>query len=121
MAAPFILLFLTLTGYAITNFMIAELVGDNDLTADSPATQSEVQPVQSRLVKNEETGMFNLVAEEPGTDLPDSSGEHSTQAALGNLINVILGFVGVIAVLGMYICVPLGVYLLATKDKPKNI
>lgn len=38
-------------------------------------------------------------------------------SVIGNILNVVLGFAGILAVLGFFVAIPLGIYLLSTKDK----
>lgn len=45
----------------------------------------------------------------------------STVLVIGQIINLLLGLVGIAAVVGVLVGIPVGIYLLATEDKPSVV
>jgi preprotein translocase subunit SecG len=48
------------------------------------------------------------------------SAEAGAPSTIGSIINAVLGFAGLIAVLSFFVAIPLGIYFLSTKDKTQS-
>ena len=124
-ALPIVLLPMVLTAFAISNFVISQAVtssyetssdalvldGEVDLNTDV-ATESE-----GSIVPVPEPSIDPLYDPAPPSDVDRDASLRST---VGNLINVILGFLGIIAVGGFFVFIPWGIYLLSTDGKKKK-
>lgn len=112
-ALPFIGLALTIILFAISNAVIsAQLVNEASaatviVQADAPRTFSPTAP----------TTDSPLLSPSDDTSLAATP---DLRATVGNGLNVLLGFLGILSVLGMFVLVPIGIYLLSTDGKKKQ-
>lgn len=111
---PFILLFTVLVLYAISSFAVSSAA---EARAAEPTTvavdlEQGLEPVEGApgATVRDESGQVIFEATE-------GSQEVTLQSTVGNLINVVLGLVGIIAILGIIFGVPVGIYLVATPGK----
>lgn len=105
---PFIGLILVLTAWAIVSFVVSNLVSASPASAASIAQADSVYRNGNRI--------YN--ANVP-TDLGTSEvrlGAGDTRQTVARIINVALGFLGILCVLAIFICVPLGIIFLVKKD-----
>ena len=101
-ALPFVVLVTTFVLFAVSNVVISGMIA-----ADGPTG-----PPQPEIVVTEDgietSGFDDNVIEAPNDDL---------RVVLGNVINFVLGLAGMLAVLGIFVSVPVGIYLLSTEGK----
>lgn len=99
-AWPFVGLFTVLTLYAIVSFVFASMA---DVTTDYGflVQEAHAQALAAKdIVQENESGTLAQTA--------------------GSLVKLILGLCGVLAVLGFFISVPVGIYFLATANKDEK-
>ncbi|HBU27523.1 TPA: hypothetical protein DEB00_00210 [Candidatus Uhrbacteria bacterium] len=123
--APFALLFLILIAYAISNAVASTMILEGSLSnqvtsADTaslnsnPSDQAALKINPSALtMEDSETTAFQVQGESVDSSV-------NASVVVMSIFNAVLGFLGVLAVLGMFVCVPLGIYLLATKGKAQK-
>lgn len=99
-AWPFVGLFTVLTLYAIVSFVFSSIAG---AAGDYGFLVQEVHAQ-------------TLAARE----IVQESGEVTLVETAGSLVKVLLGLFGVIAILGIFVSVPVGIYFIATGNKDEK-
>lgn len=102
-AAPWVGFVLILIAYAIASYFTAAAGGDVGLHT----------PLIDAVHAAPLTTASSLMIEDTGPDI-------SLATTVGQLVRVMLGFFGVLCVLGFFVCTPIGIYFLATADKDEQ-
>lgn len=114
-AAPFVGLLLSVMLYAVTNAVIsAQLAKEAERTNRTAGVEleSDVLPEGLEASLGNRDGVLS-----PGAP----SSEPELRSVIGNGVNVLLGLLGMLSVLGIFVLIPLGIYLLVSDGKKKSV
>ncbi|MBT3419361.1 MAG: hypothetical protein HN726_01820 [Candidatus Magasanikbacteria bacterium] len=106
--SPFVLLFIIFVLYAVINFATA--ASYSSIQSPQPIISEEPS---SDLVFNEVTSTFDTFNVTPTVS------DTSLRGTVSSIINIVLSFLGIIALLGIFVSIPLGIFVLIKEDKPK--
>ena len=116
--APFVLLLLVLVGYAVANYAIS-----SSIEADSVAAAYEQVDVEScdgplcKVAKEDVPTGLDLTADDVDQMMVNSTDGVDLRSSIGSMLNIVLGFLGILAVLGIFVGGLVGVILLTTGGK----
>ena len=110
MALPFVTLFLILLLFPIFRFASASINETSYISSDIESLDG------APIIDSTRTFELNTSTIQPYIPF-----ETPVRTTAFGLINVVLTLIGMLSVLGIFICVPLGIYILVKKEeKPKQ-
>lgn len=109
---PFVGILLLLAAYAITGYTLSSIA---EAEAAAPVELAvDLEHGLEDVSERDLSGSEFVAVEEAGL------GEADFSSTIGGLINLMLGFLGIVFVLGIIVGVPTGIYLLVTPGKDKK-